>query len=169
MTGGPAAYCPNCGTATESRHADGKERRYCPNCEMFIWQNPVPTGSVVVRDGGQALFVRRAIPPDEGEWDLPGGFLEVDESPAEGAARELAEETGLQVDPDALELRGAGHERRNERALLPVVYEVDRAETEGELTAGSDANAVRFAHPSELTPVRGVAASRYELVAHRSG
>ena len=51
-------------------------------------------GAVVVVDGS-ILLVRRARPPQAGHWSVPGGHLEPDETPQEGAVRELAEETGL--------------------------------------------------------------------------
>jgi ADP-ribose pyrophosphatase YjhB (NUDIX family) len=163
VTGAPADYCPACGTATERRENKERERRFCPTCEQFVWRNPVPVGTVVVHSGDGALFVRRSVPPDEGQWDLPGGFLETDEPPAYGAARELEEETGVRADPADVRLCGVGHERRGDRYLLPVVYAVARAETAGDPVAGSDADAVRVARPDDLDPLRDVALSRYRL------
>jgi len=53
----------------------------------------------VVRDAsGRLLMIRRARPPDEGCWSLPGGRVEPGESAAEAAVREIREETGLVVD-----------------------------------------------------------------------
>ena len=56
----------------------------------------VGVGGVVI-DGGRALLIRRGSPPLLGEWSIPGGLLEVGETIEQGIARELAEETGLDV------------------------------------------------------------------------
>src|SRR5688500_1202795 len=57
----------------------------------------VGVGAVVVRDG-RALIVRRAHEPRKGEWSLPGGLLDLGESLADAAHREVREETGLDVE-----------------------------------------------------------------------
>jgi acetyl-CoA carboxylase carboxyl transferase subunit beta len=54
-------------------------------------------GAVVRDDVGRFLLVRRARDPEAGRWTLPGGRVEPGESPATAAAREVAEETGLEV------------------------------------------------------------------------
>jgi ADP-ribose pyrophosphatase YjhB (NUDIX family) len=51
----------------------------------------------VVLDSGRALLIRRASEPLRGEWSIPGGMLELGETLEQGVARELLEETGLQV------------------------------------------------------------------------
>ena len=56
----------------------------------------VGVGGVVI-DKGRALLIRRSSPPLEGQWSIPGGLLELGETLAQGVARELAEETGLEV------------------------------------------------------------------------
>src|SRR5580692_6135218 len=56
----------------------------------------VGVGGVVI-DNGRALLIRRAGPPLEGQWSIPGGMLELGETLTQGVARELAEETGLEV------------------------------------------------------------------------
>jgi 8-oxo-dGTP diphosphatase len=67
----------------------GRKREY-PDLPM------VGVGGVVIRDG-RALLIRRGSEPLKGEWSIPGGILEVGETLKEGVARELLEETGLQV------------------------------------------------------------------------
>ncbi len=48
-------------------------------------------------DDGRTLLIRRGSAPLKGEWSIPGGLLEVGETLEQGVARELAEETGLEV------------------------------------------------------------------------
>jgi 8-oxo-dGTP diphosphatase len=56
----------------------------------------VGVGGVIIEDS-RALLIRRGSEPLRGEWSIPGGTLELGESLEEGVARELLEETGLQV------------------------------------------------------------------------
>jgi 8-oxo-dGTP diphosphatase len=56
----------------------------------------VGVGGVVI-DNERALLIRRGGPPLEGHWSIPGGMLELGETLAQGVARELVEETGLEV------------------------------------------------------------------------
>jgi 8-oxo-dGTP diphosphatase len=56
----------------------------------------VGVGGVLI-DAGRVLLVRRGSAPLQGQWSIPGGLLNVGETLTEGVARELAEETGLEV------------------------------------------------------------------------
>jgi ADP-ribose pyrophosphatase YjhB (NUDIX family) len=61
---------------------------------VFSRPTPLAAGDAAVIDGrGRILLVRRA---DNGKWAMPGGALEVGETPAEGIVREVLEETGVQ-------------------------------------------------------------------------
>ncbi len=59
---------------------------------------PIVGIGVVVRGSDGVLLVRRANPPRQGEWSLPGGAQELGETVAEAARREVAEETGLSIE-----------------------------------------------------------------------
>src|SRR5256884_5634431 len=60
-------------------------------------ERPVVGIGGVVIDQGRTLLIRRGSEPLLGEWSIPGGTLELGESLEEGVARELLEETGIEV------------------------------------------------------------------------
>jgi 8-oxo-dGTP diphosphatase len=62
-------------------------------------KHSVSVAAAIIDDDGRFLAIRRA---DNGRWEPPGGVLELDESIQEGLIREVAEETGLTVEPIAL-------------------------------------------------------------------
>jgi ADP-ribose pyrophosphatase YjhB (NUDIX family) len=94
-------FCSYCGT----RHIEATYPRTCPGCKTQLWSNPVHVVVPLVDDrderGPALLVIRRAIPP-VGMLALPGGFLEDHESWQVGAAREVREETSLDIDPNTL-------------------------------------------------------------------
>ncbi|MFC9296908.1 NUDIX hydrolase [Streptomyces sp. NPDC057010] len=62
-------------------------------------RHSVSVAGAVVRDDGRLLAIRRA---DNGTWELPGGVLELAETPEDGVRREVLEETGIHVKVDQL-------------------------------------------------------------------
>jgi 8-oxo-dGTP diphosphatase len=58
-------------------------------------ERPIVAVLAVVLRGDQVLIVQRAQQPNAGRWGFPGGVLELGETVAEGAMRELSEETGI--------------------------------------------------------------------------
>jgi len=81
---------------------DNRERLICPACGHVAYENPkVVVGSVVVH-GERVLLCRRAIPPRQGFWTLPAGFLEHGETIEEGAAREALEEAEAEIAIDGI-------------------------------------------------------------------
>ena len=76
---------------------DNRERLVCADCGYVAYENPrIVVGSVVVADGA-VLMCRRAIEPRRGYWTLPAGYLELGETPEEGAAREAMEEAQASI------------------------------------------------------------------------
>jgi 8-oxo-dGTP diphosphatase len=59
---------------------------------------PIVGVLAVVMRGDRVLVVRRANPPMPGRWGFPGGVLELGETVAQGAMRELFEETGIEAE-----------------------------------------------------------------------
>jgi ADP-ribose/FAD diphosphatase len=79
---------------------DTHPREVCGACGAVEYRNPrLVVGAIVARGPhlSEVLLCRRAIEPQLGRWTLPAGYLEVGESTAEGAAREVLEETGAEV------------------------------------------------------------------------
>ncbi len=96
------AFCPRCGGPLAQKYIEGRERQVCLRCGRIHYKNAKPCACVLVVQDGQVLLVRRAVEPFCGYWDIPGGFLEAEEHPAECAVREVEEETGLRVRLTAL-------------------------------------------------------------------
>jgi ADP-ribose pyrophosphatase YjhB (NUDIX family) len=115
-------FCSSCGTKYE---APLVYPRTCATCRTQVWANPIPVGvalvPVVHARGRGLLVIRRAIPPI-GKLALIGGFLEAHETWQAGCAREVREETGVEIDPAALvPLWYASSAPRPDRVLLFAV------------------------------------------------
>jgi ADP-ribose pyrophosphatase YjhB (NUDIX family) len=114
-------------------------------------QPVVGVGAVVVRDG-RALIVKRRHEPRKGEWSLPGGMLDLGESLADAARREVKEETGLDVHPGAIiETFDRVHRDADGRIRYHfVIVDFVCESSEGDAVAGSDAEAVAWVTAEEL-------------------
>jgi ADP-ribose pyrophosphatase YjhB (NUDIX family) len=101
----PIKFCKNCGTAVVYRQPDDgdtKNRAVCPACNTVHYENPLNVvGTVPVWDD-KVLLCKRNIEPRKGKWTLPAGFMELEETTAEGAARETVEEAGAQFEMQSL-------------------------------------------------------------------
>ena len=100
--------CPQCATALEwiAQLEDGgaKERLRCVACGWTHWNNPTPVLAAVISYRGQILLARNSAWTGR-KFALITGFMEAGESPQEGIAREIKEETNLEV--SELKLIGA--------------------------------------------------------------
>ena len=88
-------YCSNCGLKNKNGYIDGNIRFHCQECKTIHYENPKPTATLICPNGNSILLGKRAYNPGKGEWGLPGGFMELNESLEEAAIRELKEETNL--------------------------------------------------------------------------
>jgi 8-oxo-dGTP diphosphatase len=109
----------------------------------------VGVGAVIVHDG-KVLLVQRGREPMKGHWTLPGGVLEVGESLARGVAREIREETSLEVEVlELVELLDRIHREDGRVRFHYVIADYLCRVTGGELHAGSDADRVRWVERAE--------------------
>ncbi len=144
-------HCHFCGAILQRKFSEGRRRLVCSNCQSTIYENPVPATCVVVIDPRQrVLLVQRSVDPRKGEWCLPGGFIELDESPEEGALRELAEETGLIGIIDRL-LGVCSTPSDQYAGILMVAYLV--LQYRGDPVAGDDAQQVAWFTHTDLPPI----------------
>jgi ADP-ribose pyrophosphatase YjhB (NUDIX family) len=81
---------------------DDRERLVCRDCGFIAYENPKVVVGSVCRWDDDILLCRRAIPPREGFWTLPAGYLETGETSQAGAAREAWEEARARIDIDSL-------------------------------------------------------------------
>jgi 8-oxo-dGTP diphosphatase len=134
-----------------TRYWEGRQRLFCHACDQPLYENPVPATCLVVLNAtGQVLLVRRSVAPKKGLWCLPGGFLELGESPEAGALRELAEETGLNATIDGL-LGVTNVPNSDYGTVLMIGYLVE--EYEGRLQPGDDADAIGWFDVDALPPI----------------
>lgn len=84
-------HCPRCGAPTPAPPS------VCGACGYAVYVNPRPSGSAILLRGDEFLAVRRVRPPQAGWWDLPGGFCDGWEHPADAAVREAREELGVDI------------------------------------------------------------------------
>ena len=105
MLRAPIKHCKNCGAAVVYRlpdDGDSKERAVCPACNTVHYENPLNVVGTVPHFGDRVLLCKRNIEPRWGKWTLPAGFMELNETLAEGAARETVEEAGAQFEMEGL-------------------------------------------------------------------
>lgn len=98
-------HCRNCGAAVVHRipdDGDTRERAVCPRCGTIHYENPLNVVGTVPHLGDQVLLCKRNIEPRMGKWTLPAGFMELNETTAEGAARETIEEAGAMFELEGL-------------------------------------------------------------------
>jgi NADH pyrophosphatase NudC (nudix superfamily) len=139
-------YCPRCATPFETRELGGLARHVCPACDFTHWNNPTPVVAALLQVGEHILLARNAAWPPR-MFALITGFLERDESPEEGVAREVKEETNL--DARSVELIGVyPFTRKNE---LIIAYHV---QAEGQIALSPELADFKLVEPARLRPWR---------------
>lgn len=140
-------YCPRCGAKVNHEEKFGKIRPVCPSCNFIYFQDPKVASAVLIEKENLVLLVRRVHEPFRGLWTLPAGFVNGGEDPAEAAARECLEETGLIVKIKNVYdvIAGREHERG---ADFVIVYSAEIIS--GEMKPDDDADAVEWFDKNNL-------------------
>jgi ADP-ribose pyrophosphatase YjhB (NUDIX family) len=97
-------YCLQCATPVDwlVPAGDHLPRHVCPGCGYIHYVNPRMIVGCIVAWQDQVLLCRRAIDPRAGFWTVPAGFMENNETAAQGAARETLEEANAHVEIESL-------------------------------------------------------------------
>jgi ADP-ribose pyrophosphatase YjhB (NUDIX family) len=114
-------YCGLCGGAMGLRTVlpDRKRLMVCERCGFVHFPGPKLVAGCLVIDAARVLLLRRGNEPRIGTWTFPGGYVDLGETPAQGAVRETLEEVRMRV---AIEgLLGVYADARNPIAAV-VVY-----------------------------------------------
>lgn len=134
-----AGYCIRCGSALALTMPPGEtiQRLCCQSCNYIHYENPKILTTCMLYQGTRLLWMQRALEPDAGCWAIPGGFVELGENLQEAACREVAEETGVSLNPWELSLYGVGS-----LPLIGQIYITFRAAL-GEQSFGATAEALQ--------------------------
>ena len=163
-------FCPKCSSRFDRRVLKTGEppRLVCVACEFVLFLDPkVATGCIAEIDGGIVL-VRRSIEPGYGKWVFPGGYVDRGERVEQAAAREMLEESGIEVAVGTL----LGVYSYEQRPIVVIVY--TGTVTGGTLTAADESLEAltfapdrlpwdRLAFPSTFDALRDYIQQRYGL------
>lgn len=95
-------YCPNCGNS--SLTWDGEKRWDCGKCEFRLYHNCAAAVAILIRYQDEILVTQRNQEPGKGLLDLPGGFVDPNESAQEACCREVREELNIELDTNSLQI-----------------------------------------------------------------
>jgi NADH pyrophosphatase NudC (nudix superfamily) len=139
-------FCPRCAHGLVRRVNAGRERSLCPDCGWVHWDNPLPVLAALVEYEGKILLARNAAWAER-IFALITGFMERGETPEEGLARELKEETNLDLQHSSL-IGVYEFQRKNE---VIIAYHVEASET---VQLSEELVDYRLVAPERLRPWR---------------
>lgn len=139
---------------------EDKLRPICTQCGWIFYKNPIPAAAcVILNDKNEVVIIQRLVEPNIGEWALPSGYIEINQSPEEAAVQEMLEETGLQG--KVIEFLGIydGHSPIYEKVLsVGFLMKI----IGGKLEPGDDAGDAKYVSIDNLPPI-AFASHRYYL------
>lgn len=142
-------YCPECGRRFSE--IDKSYKFSCPNGHVY-YVSPKPTCSVIITEGKGKIFVtKRGENPHKGLWELPGGFISLNETLEETIKREIKEELGVKISitdiigafPTIYSLKGIDYETIGTLVVAKII--------KGKPTPSLEATEIRTIGIEEIT------------------
>ena len=141
-------YCLRCGTSQEVVKVHGIDRPVCPSCGYVHYFDPKLATTMLLMSHMKVLMVRRNTEPGMGLWSFPGGYVDRGENVEQAAAREVREETGLEV--EVTELIGLYSSENSPIVLAAYAGVILKGNP---FIASDEISDVRFFDPCQLPPL----------------
>jgi 8-oxo-dGTP diphosphatase len=92
-------FCPWCGIPWKTPESTSRISNHirCTNCEFILYQDPKVAVCVIIEINGKIVIIKRSLPTENGDWAIPGGFVDAGESVEMAAIREVKEEVLLDI------------------------------------------------------------------------
>ena len=129
------------------RDVAGTQRPCCDSCGAIVFLDPKLAVVVIVSREGKILMVKRDIEPMMGRWSFPSGYVDRGEVVEEAAAREVKEETNVDVQLDRL----LGVYSSQGSAVVLIAYAA--RVSGGNAKAGDETQAVGWFPSDDLPPL----------------
>lgn len=143
-------YCPRC----KGNVAREENTLRCTKCKFKFYINPVgANGAILTNKKGEVLLIERAVEPKKGYIDVPGGFIDLNETAEESMTRELQEELHLDIPPSAFTyFCGPYGPYYYQKEFVPTICFMFTAPLPEDQTphSGDDAGKIRYFKPSEI-------------------
>ena len=146
----PFRFCPADGTRLGEPRASGGAS--CPLCGRSWYRNSAPAVGAAIVEGGKALVTVRAMQPEKGKVDVPGGFLDVGEHPVDGLKREVREELGVEVEVEERPVLLAPHTYGKDGIWVLAIGFLARI-TGGEPGAADDVAEIRWVSADDVDDI----------------
>ena len=135
-------FCPKCAKPLPEKKAANLIN--CKKCGFHYYLNTCPTaGAILENKNGEILLVERKVKPKKGFWDIPGGYVEFNETFERAIARELKEELG--TDGSDLTYIGSSTDIYPYKGIIyNTVVAVFRGKIGGKIYPGDDVASFKF-------------------------
>ena len=141
-------FCPNCASKNFTYYNNFKF--YCNDCDFVLYHNIAAAVAVIFTFEDKILFTVRNVNPDKGKLDLPGGFIDPNETAEEAVCREIKEELGLTITSDNLSYVTTFPNNYIYNRTMDIFYECALASDEVSISAKDEINELVWIKRSEI-------------------